>query len=1430
MQNPITENNPTAGWLTTEAGSILSFEIDLTRQASVNIDLMDEGQTEIPLHLSMRREAGSLVVNQRGAAGWRRELELKARLDATHHDLQLVFERGLFGKPAVTIWLDGQRLKRLDSLPRPEDSAPRGIRRGFPALAKIATLNWPLGVCSVRQLKTTFFSEPVLTERLELLWNPTQERVLLDLENGEDFLEFLPLAVALPPQMRHLQGVMVPGRIWHDVRGESASVTVHAASTRLPITLTKSAVLDCLCSAQAQWQMQHDPVVRLNMVEHVHYAELWERLPRPVHEILAATARRIGFAVRPTAIAPIRSPVMTERRVTAAEVGDLFHEHIADNPTDDPFAVLDALIRKHGQDAAEVRQLALMLCEWFCLQSDPIQLEALAARHGVKAWEDRANAWASVAGLPMLWAQGNWSAIEAALRTYPRHSKGWLVTPALGWIASALASNRPDRVGRLAGIDQRVGMMTSLLDLTADLAPSYWAQTPCTRLIAGVLDILSELPNLPDWCSHWYIEQTVKTYGLCPEFWDQFDRRDGLQAHPTLAQTARAFVGLQNALTHTKGAFVWEAARPFLLRRCAGHDMLRRTLFNASGLSGVFARRPDLSNLSPVLTQEEIDEAALRWLSLPRSQAARDAIALRVSDPVHMAACRGLRHAARRIPRPAMTQSCIRLATGVHTAMSQLRTQGKLATISAHQICQLALATANERAGFVGLAALLALAECAARQGAETLARDWINAFCQQLDQPGNARALRAHALELALKRFVTCCPDKALRRAVAAKAGELHDMTVSSHEDPHAARLRDTANPFADTLVALITCRQNLATRARESHTAWAPALERLGIPLITVVGRPEGKPAGSGPKFDGKLLELDAPDSYEGLPQKILALTGWVLDHTRFARVLKIDDDCFLNAEAYFNDPTFLTLPYYGRPLYRAPGAMDRTWHMSRSRTERGRLEVDKSPEPSCYADGSTGYLLSRPALEQLSRIRATTQGRRLEQVSFMEDKLVGDLLAQAGVAVAGPNYDVAIFRKTTPGLPHISQYENSFLPFAGSAIKLAHLDAGGEVMEQASKARDCPWPRPTKVWPSMIPAQTGWARNALELVSPPERLEQAREAKVAVVAVMRNECFMLSHFLEHYRRLGVGAFLIVDNGSDDGTLEQLLAEPDVSVFVTDTPYKLSSYGVQWQEALLAHFRPGRWTLLADADELAFWQLPDQDGCVRGNLPDLLSGPDFMQAEAVRMLMLDLYPEGPLSEAQFKHSPFLEAGFIDRAPLRNTSPGQGPWSNSPTLTSALRHRLMSELGAPARANLFVAQKYALLRYQPFMRLSAGLHYITGARLARCDLAFAHFKYHAAFLNKAETEVSRGQHYNNAEEYRAYLALRAEARDTLFDPDHSVPLAQSPTVQEICNPHTAVIPNSGGMVSRSSRTKSAMICARAGAIAKPILNPPLKT
>ena len=97
----------------------------------------------------------------------------------------------------------------------------------------------------------------------------------------------------------------------------------------------------------------------------------------------------------------------------------------------------------------------------------------------------------------------------------------------------------------------------------------------------------------------------------------------------------------------------------------------------------------------------------------------------------------------------------------------------------------------------------------------------------------------------------------------------------------------------------------------------------------------------------------------------------------------------------------------------------------------------------------------------------------------------------------------------------------------------------------------------------------------------------MDFGRRALLACV-VVRNEALRLPFLLEYYRRLGVDRFLFVDNGSADGTLEFLLAQPDVHVWSTSFSFNQANFGSAWFEVLLSTYGVGHWCVMVDADEL--------------------------------------------------------------------------------------------------------------------------------------------------------------------------------------------------------------------------------------------------
>ncbi len=96
----------------------------------------------------------------------------------------------------------------------------------------------------------------------------------------------------------------------------------------------------------------------------------------------------------------------------------------------------------------------------------------------------------------------------------------------------------------------------------------------------------------------------------------------------------------------------------------------------------------------------------------------------------------------------------------------------------------------------------------------------------------------------------------------------------------------------------------------------------------------------------------------------------------------------------------------------------------------------------------------------------------------------------------------------------------------------------------------------------------------RKRRQLSPVTQRMQGLRRQPILLFSTMRNERVRLPYFLDYYRKLGVDHFLVVDNGSTDGTRDYLADQPDVSLWETGAGYKQSRFGMDWIMHLLRRY----------------------------------------------------------------------------------------------------------------------------------------------------------------------------------------------------------------------------------------------------------------
>lgn len=168
----------------------------------------------------------------------------------------------------------------------------------------------------------------------------------------------------------------------------------------------------------------------------------------------------------------------------------------------------------------------------------------------------------------------------------------------------------------------------------------------------------------------------------------------------------------------------------------------------------------------------------------------------------------------------------------------------------------------------------------------------------------------------------------------------------------------------------------------------------------------------------------------------------------------------------------------------------------------------------------------------------------------------------------------------------------------------------------------------------------------RKRHEIAPVSDRTHQIKSDDILVFSTLRNEKIRLEYFLKYYRDLGVDHFLIVDNGSDDGSREFLSQQKDVSIWTTQASYKRARFGVDWLNWLQSKHGHEHWSLVVDVDEFLVYPFCDTR--------PIRALTDWLDASSIRSfsaMLLDMYPKGPLDTFPYSEGqdPFEIANWFD-------------------------------------------------------------------------------------------------------------------------------------------------------------------------------------
>lgn len=283
--------------------------------------------------------------------------------------------------------------------------------------------------------------------------------------------------------------------------------------------------------------------------------------------------------------------------------------------------------------------------------------------------------------------------------------------------------------------------------------------------------------------------------------------------------------------------------------------------------------------------------------------------------------------------------------------------------------------------------------------------------------------------------------------------------------------------------------------------------------------------------------------------------------------------------------------------------------------------------------------------------------------------------------------------------------------------------------------------------------------------------------------------NEDYFIRAFLDHHRRIGIEQFVFFDDGSTDGTLEYLSAQPDCVVFRSRIGYgdmisttattdyaKPTRFGTVVRSILADKLAVDAWIFVADVDE--FLILPPGVSSVREWIDTISAwGFDAMRASLVEFFPEVLWRGAPEQSYEalpdlLRAYPYFDAqalaighaaerkAFSDNTTTRRLNRQYGVREPFPGLFPL--RRLVRWLRDPYAGS--PPMKTPLFRYAPGKRMNSK-HPAEASMTRDVFLTMMHFKFTADLDRRARLAMERRSYEKGSLAYGSYSQCLAKMR-----------------------------------------------------------------
>lgn len=259
--------------------------------------------------------------------------------------------------------------------------------------------------------------------------------------------------------------------------------------------------------------------------------------------------------------------------------------------------------------------------------------------------------------------------------------------------------------------------------------------------------------------------------------------------------------------------------------------------------------------------------------------------------------------------------------------------------------------------------------------------------------------------------------------------------------------------------------------------------------------------------------------------------------------------------------------------------------------------------------------------------------------------------------------------------------------------------------------------------------------------------------------VIVVVKNDLTKMQLFFEHYRKLGVHQFIVINNESNDGTFEFVKQQSDTRIYTVTEAFQTQKKEA-WIEKVIAVTGYNRWYVVIDSDELI-----DFVGSEEHSLETMIR---IMYSKGYKRLwglLLDMYSKEPLFsiDCSYEKIPEKFCYFDNESYSLNLKNDINAKRENDEIIGGPRYRVFSLLNTQSKQAIFYFEKDNLYRNCHY------LYPLINWGDVPCCFVLRHYKFLKNDEYSYRLRVKDRNFYNDSIEYNKYFEKLSEGNQISF-------------------------------------------------------------